>query len=688
MLQKGEEIGAHDLSLAEPTFTHMALAELHKRKMLKHVVSQNCDGLHLRSGLPRFSLSEVHGNMYVEVCKHCKPAQEYWRLFDTTPLTSRFQHKTNRRCRICANPLVDTIVHFGERGSLKWPLNWNGATKAVKEADVILCLGSSLKVLKKYPWLWALDQPLKQRPKVYIVNLQWTPKDSIASIKIHGKCDEVMKIVMKQMEIEVPMYDRLKDPIFHHTSILKDEELHTTSQPMLRKDIFKQEDESCESNTRTTFSSEKQTESSDQENVRNFCVVNQTTKSTNGIKEEIQIKREHEDDDKNDEENNFKKIKIEKSEENGKKEPENDEKNSKKNDEILDLTIDDDDDEEVNEKQQVKRNGNQSVDFEELIENFEVKPASKIEENVSKNEETKPILNSESINDKCPETPNNNKQSNNHNKLSPEIILQQNQNLIDMALLNNQILTASLAMSPGTSATPEALTATALILNYNNQIINTLSNNLNLLPYDGSSSTTSSLENNNKKINKTNCDKIISKSVLENDIEMVESSTGEEESQDNNINNSEQYYKNLLASYCKAINDNLPNWSDVRYAYSGLHTIVNLPPENANLWKNNGEKRKLRTSTAVERRAAKAECKFCYDSYEQMECQFYRPVNREFKIAAYRNGKMIVCECCDVTDNEEELNSNNDDDNNKINNDEKDKVVRAGWFGKGKSHII
>jgi hypothetical protein len=59
---------------ARPSVTHRALFALMRAGRMQHIVSQNVDALHLRSGVPRSKLSELHGNVCMEKCTGCATA--------------------------------------------------------------------------------------------------------------------------------------------------------------------------------------------------------------------------------------------------------------------------------------------------------------------------------------------------------------------------------------------------------------------------------------------------------------------------------------------------------------------------------------------------------------------------------------------------------------------------------------
>lgn len=88
----------------------------------------------------------MYFHISLQVCTECEEERLYYRLFDVTERTSLRRHQTGRNCYECGAPLRDSIVHFGEKGSLEHPLNWQEALDAAKKSDCILCLGSSLKV--------------------------------------------------------------------------------------------------------------------------------------------------------------------------------------------------------------------------------------------------------------------------------------------------------------------------------------------------------------------------------------------------------------------------------------------------------------------------------------------------------------------------------------------------------------
>ncbi|CAF1255068.1 unnamed protein product [Rotaria sordida] len=186
----------NDMHKAIPSSTHMALVELQRRGILKCLISQNCDGLHLRSGINPKYLAELHGNMNLETCSTC--GAKYLRDYDAT--IGRLDHYTGRKCDKpeCGNHLKDSIINFGEN------LPSNELDKAfshAEKADLCLVLGSSLTVTPAA----TIPQRVAQRNKKLVIgNLQRTPLYSMATVNIHAFSDTIMQGIMERLDIPIP----------------------------------------------------------------------------------------------------------------------------------------------------------------------------------------------------------------------------------------------------------------------------------------------------------------------------------------------------------------------------------------------------------------------------------------------------------------------------------------------------
>ncbi|XP_031274522.1 NAD-dependent protein deacetylase SRT1-like isoform X2 [Pistacia vera] len=193
--------GVPDASLpfhrAMPSITHMALVELEKAGILKFVISQNVDSLHLRSGIPREKLAELHGNSFREICPSC--GAEYLRDFEIETIGKK---RTPRRCSDvkCGVRLNDTVLDWEDALPTS---EMSPAEQHCRMADVVLCLGTSLQIIP------ACNLPLKTLRgggKIIIVNLQPTPKDKKASLVIHGLVDKVIAGVIHDLNLSIPPY--------------------------------------------------------------------------------------------------------------------------------------------------------------------------------------------------------------------------------------------------------------------------------------------------------------------------------------------------------------------------------------------------------------------------------------------------------------------------------------------------
>ncbi|KAJ8718373.1 hypothetical protein PYW08_002610 [Mythimna loreyi] len=193
---------------AVPTKTHMILKKLVECNKVHYIVSQNIDGLHLKSGLPRKYLAELHGNMFIDECNLCK--RQFIRGF---PVETVGKKCSGNPCpagytasRPCRGKLYDGVLDW------EHSLPENDLTMAELHssiADLSICLGTTLQIV---PSGNLPLETVKYGGKLVICNLQPTKHDNKADLIINYYVDDVLEKVMDILGIDIPTYCKEENP--------------------------------------------------------------------------------------------------------------------------------------------------------------------------------------------------------------------------------------------------------------------------------------------------------------------------------------------------------------------------------------------------------------------------------------------------------------------------------------------
>eukprot|EP01012_Entosiphon_sulcatum_P003291 TRINITY_DN11000_c0_g1_i1.p1 TRINITY_DN11000_c0_g1~~TRINITY_DN11000_c0_g1_i1.p1 ORF type:complete len:376 (-),score=56.88 TRINITY_DN11000_c0_g1_i1:55-1149(-) len=206
---------------AEPTVTHMAMATLVRMGIAHCVVTTNLDGLYRKAGLvDHVNAVYLHGDIYVERCTAC--GYDFERNYHVRqPGTHVHDHKVGTCERCGSQPprhysgvpgpadkmreskwggvligtndtgcgTKDTHINFGECLD---PRDWDAAELHCRKADLCIVAGTSmtLRHITHMPFL---------AKQVVIINLQATPDDDKAKLRIWAQCDPVFLGLMERL---------------------------------------------------------------------------------------------------------------------------------------------------------------------------------------------------------------------------------------------------------------------------------------------------------------------------------------------------------------------------------------------------------------------------------------------------------------------------------------------------------
>lgn len=175
------------LKTIRPTFTHLFLAELERRKPETVLITQNIDGLHQRAGSRR--VLPMHGDYETAHCRGCGKG------YSGRKVEAMLEETDVPACPACGVAIKPDVVFFGENVR-----HFEESQAMAAGSDLLLALGSSLTV---YP---AALLPDIAGGEVVVVNqgpvgLQARPAVYLADMNL----DEFFRGVAADLHWEVEM---------------------------------------------------------------------------------------------------------------------------------------------------------------------------------------------------------------------------------------------------------------------------------------------------------------------------------------------------------------------------------------------------------------------------------------------------------------------------------------------------
>lgn len=168
--------GGMGMEHAEPNAGHRAVTSLVDVGKVTHIITQNVDGLHQKSGTPDEQVIELHGNASYATCLDCH------KRYELEPIRIAFESVGSiPYCDECNGIVKTATISFGQAMPVA---EMQRAEEATLNCDLFMAIGSSLVV---YPAAGFPRLAKQNGASLIILNEQETDLDPFCDLVLHER---------------------------------------------------------------------------------------------------------------------------------------------------------------------------------------------------------------------------------------------------------------------------------------------------------------------------------------------------------------------------------------------------------------------------------------------------------------------------------------------------------------------